>query len=401
MIIVVFCTRSNKLQDIVHILKNLLRRHLPLPLFNFLHFTREIWRNTNPLLLTRWDSYFVPPVMNKNPTGLFNNLKNSSVVIMVCGKNNYDFFFQVLLKYCLTHLRDFACVVIDDGSSGDLESLKLKLARHNIVFLTNEGRGFQFALSTLHAYLLRCGLRNKIVFQMSHDCYPIIDNPAKVIADDSNLMISERIALMGINLFDYRQTRWEIKRGYTNKPDGIGMLGRRTLHRGDGGWIRSDAIRDGDRNFRYFEIEAPVDMSVLINMDIVMGHVKPNNNFWLFCWLDDISNTLLKCGETILVDKQLKAFHCQELKRKFRLPVNSVIAAKGGDKRYHSYNGHLEEWERKWGYTRGSKDGLDVARLSFLNSKIDTMIGRSGILTPYSLDSPMVAHAEAKETNYL
>jgi hypothetical protein len=355
----------------------------PKVFLDFAYFIREIWRNVNPILLSRFDRLYIAPRILDFGSKKFCNINESRIIILVCCKNNYHFFHSVLLKYCLSNLSACSMVVVDDGSNGDLVDEVNFLNKYNILFLRNSGRGFQFALSTLQNHLKKNHIANKIVFQMSHDNYPIVENAIELLEQNADKMLSENIALIGLNTFDYRQTRKELALKALGKPVRFGMLGRRTLHKGEGGLIRADAIPKEISHCRYFEIEAPVDMSVMINLDLVCQFVKPSSDFWLFCWLDDISNTLLKNDQIILVDSDFEVFHCQELKRKFNLPVNSFTASQKGDSRYHSYHGHLEAWSKKWGYDRVSKSEVTNLINKFSGTRLAILIERSGILQKY------------------
>lgn len=363
-----------------------IKKFSPKSFLSFLYFVREVSRNINPILLSRLDKLYIAPKILSCRSKFFSNINDSKIIILVCCKNNYDFFHGVLLKYCLSNLSSCSMVIVDDGSDGDLANEINFLSGYNVLFLRNSGRGFQFALSTLHDYLKKNCITDKIVFQMSHDNYPIVENPIKLLEENANKMLSEKIALIGLNTFDYRQTRKELAMKARGEFVRFGMLGRRTLHKGECGWIRANAVPEGISQSRYFEIEAPVDMSVMINLDIVCKFINPSYDFWLFCWLDDISNTLLENNQIILVDSYFQAFHCQELKRKFRLPVNSVTASKNGDSRYHSYHGHLEAWLIKWGYDRGSKSGVEDLIHKFPTTRLAMLVERSGILEAYQVN---------------
>lgn len=345
---------------------------------------REIYREFNPFLLTRFDRYFIKANIPGYPKNTkFADLPSAEVVIFIQCKNNYNFFIDLLLPYCLANFSNFACIVIDDGSELDNKDLLLAHAdQRNILLMDNDGVGFQYGLQTVCRILNDNRLRNKIIFQMSHDYYPVINDPSERILDTANFMLKNSIQICGLNTLDYRQARDEI-RNFKNGKLALGLLGRRLLHKGDGGWIRRDAIVPIDENARYFEIEAAVDMCVLINADLVHCKWSPSKDFWLYCWLDDIAMEVLKGNGTIIVDTSLVGFHCQELKRRYKIPVSSVDGAKRNDKRFGRYDGHLEAWIAKWGFCRLTKRGVTSAAHKFVNTKIFEMVGRRGVLKVY------------------
>lgn len=344
---------------------------------------RDKIRNINPLLLSKYDKYYIKPTYSENIFGRFSDVEESKIIIFMSCRNNYNFLESIVLKFALTHYKSFAFVVIDDESEPE-QILKFSYiaSKYNIKHIKNNGKGIQDGLSTL-IQVLEGKIEGKVIYFMTQDSYPVINFPDQKILELANKMLSENIDIVGFNTLDYRQTRPEIldfKKGLKV----LGMLGRKTLSKGHGGWIRGRDVPNEYKATRYFQVEAPADMSALLRLDLIKKIWKPNENFWLYMWLDDIANTVLLNNGKIIVDSEFILYHCQELKRKYLIPVNSVDGSKNDGKFFRKYGPHLDEWKNKWGYCRLTKENLEIIPKKYKNTYIEMFYKRKGVLKAYN-----------------
>jgi len=344
---------------------------------NYLINLREIWRQYHPISLSSLDYYFIP---GNNKLGHsyeclehnYKNISNEKIVVFISSKNNYFMLENELLVN--TNFSEFLLINIDDNSNIDQKKLgKEVCARKNIIFLANKESGLQWGLKTLVNFLDKNKYNAKMILHCTHDNYPINKNFKETIGKIANSKTYLKFGLIGFNHLDYRMTRNAIK-AWKRKKQSHGLLGRILLiprNKGEN-WYNQEILSKNPNMYKdVFSVEAVSDMAFLINRELFSIHITPSTKFKLHLWADDISLQFMKKNIFNVVNQKIFFFNCQELKRKYKISVNSVDGAKKNTSHFGSgFGEHLMYWENKWGWSRDYQGNLNQIKHRYKNTII-------------------------------
>ena len=319
---------------------------------------RDYIRSINPHILSSYDRFFIPgagiPHSRKCLEHNIENMKNEKVVVFISSRNNYDMMANELLVNA--DYGDFLVFNVDDGSNEEQVKQGTQICRDkNIVFLKNEKNGLQWGLKTVVNYLDEHNYSASMVLHVTHDNYPIVPDFKKNVEDISNSEIYAGFGMIGFNHLDYRMTRDAIIAWKKNKP-ALGLLGRMALvpkSKGEN-WYNEKVIAfNPDAYSELFSVECVADMGFMINRKLFTKYIEVSDDYRLHLWGDDIGMQFLQNNIHNAAVKDIYFYNCQELKRKYKIIVNSVEGTKNIKTEHHSdYGNHLAHWEKRWGWKR-------------------------------------------------
>jgi hypothetical protein len=343
---------------------------------------REIYRNINPLSLSKFDVFFIPGTSTKITETCLphtkKNIKKESLVVFFSSRNNYKMLTNEVLKN--TNFKDLLVFNIDDNSLDCEKKIGREICEEkNIIFIENEKVGLQWGLKTLTKYLDKLNYKANFILHMTHDNYPLDKNFKNHLENIAKSKIYNNFGLVGFNHLDYRMTRNAIKLWKKEKMS-YGLLGRIFLSERLTGenWYNQTTIYKNQKAYKdVFSVECVSDMAFLINRELFSRHIKPSSSFKLHLWADDIALQFMKKNIYNAVDRRIFFFNCQEIKRKYGISVNSVDGAKNNDIEFNTYGDHLKYWEKKWGFSRNYIGNLNDIKKRYKNTIIHKYINHS------------------------
>jgi len=285
----------------------------------------------------------------------------SDIAIYISSKNNYD----MLLHEIIPNIRfDAKFINIDDNScEKEINKGKDICNKHGIDFIKNDGSGLFMAAKTVINRVMNDNKNIKYVYWLTHDCLPL-DN--KMFERLDNIVSSGQLDDFGCVGFNtiWRKFSFSKSDFLSKNLSGkyCGTMGRAVLTPVPGaGWYRSsDFEMDWSVWGKNIAVESVVDMNFMINTNLFLKHIVPDDKFKHFCWGDDLCLQFLRnnCYNITLADYYV--YHDQSLKAKYNIPENSYSGAKSGDQ-YHfcSHDAHYGRWKEKWGFDRDWQKKMD------------------------------------------
>ena len=325
---------------------------------NTLRKLRDILRFVNPYILSSYDRFFIPgasiPHSRKCLIHNSKNINHEKVVIFISSRNNYDMTVNELLVNA--DYGDFLVFNIDDGSNEQQLKQGVQICNDkNIIFLKNKKIGLQWGLKTVIDYLDKYKYAASMVLHITHDNYPIVLNFKKTVEDISKSEVYANFGMIGFNHLDYRMTRDAII-AWKNKKPAYGLLGRIALlpkSKGENWYNDKTMSYNLDAYNDVFSVECVADMAFMINRRLFSKFVEVSDDYRLHLWGDDIGMQFLQNNVHNVAVKNIYFYNCQELKRKYKIIVNSAEGAKNIKTGHHShYGGHLIHWQKRWGWDR-------------------------------------------------
>ena len=293
----------------------------------------------------------------------------SNIALYLSSRNNYD-MVDIFLKN--THLNGFCLYNVDDCSTEDeIKKGKEICSNNNITFIPNEGRGLQHAAQTMINEVKDTDV--KFIVWCTHDTFPLTDN----FFGKLNTLVSsdklQKFGMVGFNTFG-PQIGYNTPSNFDNK---CGMLGRAPLTKlpGRGGWYRSsDMDLSWDKWGKPCSIDAPVDMLLMINVELFQKYIEISDKYHLFCAHDDIALQFLYNNIHNIVLPEFMVWHDQHIKSEVNIPVKSAQSAKNGNNKYFGdYGPHLKFWKERWGWDRDDRETFTNVRETYKGTLIYDM----------------------------
>ncbi len=335
---------------------------------NTLRKIRDILRSLNPYILSSYDRFFIPgakiPHSRKCLVHNTENINDEKVVVFISSRNNYDMLSNELLVNA--DYGDFLVFNVDDGSNEQQVKQGAQICRDkNIVFLKNKKNGLQWGLKTVVNYLDEYKYTASMVLHVTHDNYPIVSDFKKIMEDISKSEVYADFGMIGFNHLDYRMTRDAVI-AWKNKKTALGLLGRIALlpkSKGEN-WYNDKTVSYNPNAYKdVFSVECVADMAFMINRRLFSKFIEVSDDYRLHLWGDEIGMQFLQNNVHNVVVKNVYFYNCQELKRKYKIIVNSVDGAKNTKTENNfSYGDHLIHWQKRWGWDREYVGNLEHAK---------------------------------------
>ena len=285
-------------------------------------------------------------------------MKNKKNILIYCSsRNNYEMLEkEIIPNYNLKNI-GYEFINIDDNSSKDQFDLGSQICKdNNIKMIKNKGRGLFEALQTVIDYVNDNNFDYKHIVWVSHDTYPLTTNFFDKLNNLSKKGNLDQFGCIGFNTIWKKYTHSETSFKNNNlEGNYCGVLGRAVLTSVPGaGWYRPSDIQLKKETWGFnIAVESIVDMVMMFNVEKYNNFIKCDPSYHHFCWGDDICLQFLKNNIYNVTLFDFYIYHDQDIKQKYKIPVNSASAAKSGNT-YHfcSYGSHLSHWNKKWGFDR-------------------------------------------------
>ena len=287
---------------------------------------------------------------------------------------------EVFLKN--TDLEGFHLYNVDDCSEedeirkGKLVCKKIDgkppfLTKQGITFIENKGRGLQWAAQTMINEVRNTGV--KFIVWCTHDAFPLTENFFSKLNELVGTGKLDEFGMVGFNIFG-TQNGYDSPENFDKK---CGILGRAPLMKlpGRGSWFRStDMDLPWDIWGNPCSVDAPVDMLLMMNVELFEKYIEVSDKYHLFCANDDIALQFLYNNIYNIVLPEFIVWHDQRLKSKVNIPVNSAHAAKTGDsKHFGHWNETFEFWKERWGWGRDDREEFEYVKERYKGTLIYEM----------------------------
>lgn len=280
-----------------------------------------------------------------------------NILIYCSSRNNYEMLEkEIIPNYNLKNI-EYDFINIDDNSSEEQFKLGNQICKdNNVKMIKNNGRGLFKALQTVVDYIEENNLNYSHVVWVSHDTYPLTNDFFDKLNDLAELGKLDKFGCIGFNTIWKKYTCSEedfVKKNLEGNY--CGVLGRAVLTPVPGaGWYRPSDIPLAKKSWGFnVAVESIVDMVMMFNIKNYKKFIECDPAYHHFCWGDDICLQFLKNNVYNVTLFDFYIYHDQNIKKKYKIPVNSATAAKKGDNYYFcDYGDHLNHWNKKWGFDR-------------------------------------------------
>jgi len=296
----------------------------------------------------------------------------NNIVAYISSRNNYEMLEKEVCKN--VNLEGITLINVDDGSESSQVEMGIEICKNrNIIFLKNSGKGLHAATKTAIDYISQKIPECKFAYWLTHDCYPLTLNMFSKLSSlikDGKL---DQFGVIGFNTIWKKFTMSEEQfRSSSLEGRYCGVLGRAVLTAVPGaGWYRSsDFDLPWETWGKNIAVESVTDMNLMINIDAYNKHIECDEWFHHFCWADDLCLQFLSKNIYNITIADFYVYHDQDLKSKYKIPVNSYHAAKMGNQHYFSsHDRHYIRWIEKWGFDRNwQKESKKIKIIFYMNS---------------------------------
>lgn len=257
-------------------------------------------------------------------------------------RNNYHLLHEIFFKKTTADLSDMHIFNIDIDSDENQKQYAEKLFDNYGMTNINvdlekdpEAFGVERDIQICIDHIEKNNLDIEWLLWFSHDCHLIGDNFFDNLQEKlrENPSFKEQVGMIGF--CDYNQI--EVGKPLYGRGElikGINEIGR--------GWYQD--LPEEYAKSDYFIVEAPNDNGLLINIDLWKKHIKPDNDFVLFFWGDDVCAQFGLQGISSITIPSLEMADLYRDKPKF-----GVTRSLTSDSRFHtvSYSSN-PVWEPNW-----------------------------------------------------
>lgn len=301
--------------------------------------------------------------------------------IFYSSYNNY----QLLEKECLEKIdfESYSVINIDDHSNPEQVKKGQEICKkHNIRFVSNSGKGLQFATKTAIDYFSDKSI--DWVLCLQQDVKPIGDLFFSSLDNYLQSINSSDIGAIGFNMLDDGKYTDDAYQRYKNGEKPIGWLGtlplsdnrkffektffidklkfliKKLLFRKDAFMIHNYRRWFSKKTFKGFEqvsknyeglsaIDIPAWPAILININLWNQYIEPDKNFIFHLWFNDIAFQFMKNNIFVATTTEFYFYNDQKAKLRYGMLESSADEGRLNESIFaEDYGNHLKIFKKKW-----------------------------------------------------
>ena len=268
--------------------------------------------------------------------------------------NNYMLFDKLWYKENKSSLDDVYVFNIDCGS--DEHNLKYRdaiLEPLNIINLeaNEDKRSTQKHFELVDEYLEQNKIDCDWILSFQHDCYPIQKNFWKLFEDKLKSLeqYEQDFGCVGFKILNIPQNTNPRSDSFGRGNIVENITGGRHF-----GWYQN--LPSSYETADHFVVESAAWVAVAINRKLFRQHIKPDHDFYLNLWCDDVSHQFNMKNIATIVFPDLVMNHDSKAKNILGIPNSPDRSSFHKSSDNKAFN-HHHYWLLKYGWRWGMRDG--------------------------------------------
>lgn len=272
---------------------------------------------------------------------MIDKIKEGKIALLFISRNNYQLFDEIFFKHTTVDFSNYYIFNIDLNSSEEQkQKAQTVFAKHDIINipvdrddpnLLSAERDMELCIQ----YIEKNNLDVDWIMWFSHDCHLIGDDFLEKLEGKlrTNPRFEKEVGLIGF--CDYNTVK-------VGSPIyGRGGLLDGIMNHPHKGWYENLPCEYEEAE--YFVVECPQDNSVLFNRKLWKKFIKPDYDFVLFLWVEDISAQFGLNGICSITIPSLKMADLFREKSKFGVSRSTV-----GNSKFHGDDYKKKAWINYW-----------------------------------------------------